>query len=325
MATFTVIKMTHFSPLHIGTGKENYDFSASDLHSDTLLSALAAMRVQMGQTENLESFLSSFLLSSAFPFYENRYFLPKMRGKIKIVVKGKAESEYRKSLKKIHYIESELWQKLSRGETLELETIQQIQGDLLLKKEDGISVCKSQVSERVSVSRASEDAEPFFFDWKFFDRKAGLYCLTDAKGELLDEIIQLFILLGETGLGTDKNIGGGKFSVETSTLSIESVRDANAMQLLSLYIPTKDETGFLNLSQSKYTLLLRGGYMAGSREESLRHLRKKSIYAFGVGSVFLTTQPLKGKIVDLRPNWNDERMHTVLRSGRPFCLPVKLN
>lgn len=85
-----------------------------------------------------------------------------MQGKIKIVVKGKAESEYRKSLKKIHYIESELWQKLSRGETLELETIQQIQGDLLLKKEDGISVCKSQVSERVSVSRASEDAEPFF-------------------------------------------------------------------------------------------------------------------------------------------------------------------
>ena len=45
MATFTVIRMTHFSPLHIGTGKENYDFSASDLHSDTLLSALAAMRV----------------------------------------------------------------------------------------------------------------------------------------------------------------------------------------------------------------------------------------------------------------------------------------
>lgn len=91
--------------------------------------------------------------------------------------------------------------------------------------------------------------------------------MTDAKDELLDEIIQLFILLGETGLGTDKNIGGGKFSVETSTLSIESVRDANAMQLLSLYIPTKDETGFLNLSQSKYTLLLRGGYMAGSRRE----------------------------------------------------------
>ena len=65
--------MTHFSPLHIGTGKENYDFSASDLHSDTLLSALAAMRVQMGQTENLESFLSSFLLSSAFLFAFSRF------------------------------------------------------------------------------------------------------------------------------------------------------------------------------------------------------------------------------------------------------------
>ena len=325
MATFTIIKMTHFSPLHIGTGKENYDFSASDLQSDTLLSALAAIRAQMGQSEDLNSFLSSFLLSSAFPFYENRYFLPKMQGRIKVTVQGKVESEYRKSLKKIHYIESELWQKLARGETVELENVQQIQGDLLLKKQDRISVCKSQVSERVSVSRAVEDTEPFFFDWNFFDRKAGLYCLTDAKDDLLEEIIRLFTFLGETGLGTDKNVGGGKFSVETDTLSVDDIRDANATQLLSLYIPVKDEIGSLNLSQSKYTLLLRGGYMAGSREEDLRHLRKKSIYAFGVGSVFPTMQPLKGKVVDLRPDWNDDRMHAVLRSGRPFCLPVKLN
>ena len=195
----------------------------------------------------------------------------------------------------------------------------------MLKKQDRISVCESQVSERVSVSRAAEDAEPFFFDWKFFDRKAGLYCLTDAKDDLLEEIIRLFTFLGETGLGTDKNVGGGKFSVETNTLSVDNIRDANATQLLSLYIPVKDEIESLNLSQSKYTLLLRGGYMAGSREEDLRHLRKRSIYAFGVGSVFPTMQPLKGKVVDLRPDWNDDRMHAVLRSGRPFCLPVKLN
>ena len=325
MATFTIIKMTHFSPLHIGTGKENYDFSASDLQSDTLLSALAAIRAQMGQSEDLDSFLSSFLLSSAFPFYEDRYFLPKMQGKIKVTVRGKAESEYRKSLKKIHYIEAELWQKLARGETVELESVRQIQGDLLLKKQDRISVCESQVSERVCVSRAAEDAEPFFFDWKFFDRKAGLYCLTDAKDDLLEEIIRLFTFIGETGLGTDKNVGGGKFSVETDTFSVDDIRDANATQLLSLYIPVKDEIESLNLSQSKYTLLLRGGYMAGSREEDLRHLRKKSIYAFGVGSVFPTMQPLKGKVVDLRPDLNDDRMHAVLRSGRPFCLPVKLN
>ena len=33
---------------------------------------------------------------------------------------------------------------------------------------------------------------------------------------------------------------------------------------------------------------------------------------------------LKGKIVDLRPRWNDSRMHPVFRSGKPFVAKIKL-
>ena len=64
--------------------------------------------------------------------------------------------------------------------------------------------------------------------------------------------------------------------------------------------------------------------MAGSAEEALGHLRKKSIYMFNAGSVFNTTNQLMGKVVDLHPKWNDERMHPVFRSGKPFYLPVKI-
>lgn len=324
MATFTVIKLTQLSPLHIGTGKENYDFSASDLQSDTLLSALAAIRAQMGKTEDLESFLSSFSLSSAFPFYEKRYFFPKMHGKIEVKIKGMSEPEYRKKIKSVHFVESELWQELALGKSLEIDE-SQLQGEFLLATGKRVSIYKSQVNERVSVPRVSgEESKPFFFDWKYFDKRAGLYCLTDATGNLLEEIKLLFTILGENGLGTDKNIGGGKFSIEIESLSIESPQNANAVQMLSLYIPVKDELEKLNLLRSNYSLLLRGGYMAGSQEEDFRHLRKRSIYMFGVGSVFLTTQSLQGKIVDLQPAWNDKRMHAVLRSGRPFYLPIKL-
>jgi CRISPR type III-A-associated RAMP protein Csm4 len=128
-------------------------------------------------------------------------------------------------------------------------------------------------------------------------------------------------------LGTDKNVGGGKFEVDRNTerVDFDFVESANASMLLSLYIPTEQEVGMLNLPESRYELVIRGGYMAGSDEEDFKHLRKKSVYAFSVGSIFPTTTKLSGKIVDLKPSWNDERMHPVYRSGKPFFVPIKVN
>lgn len=92
---------------------------------------------------------------------------------------------------------------------------------------------------------------------------------------------------------------------------------------LSLFIPTEDELDGLLDGSPRYSLLLRGGYMAGSSVEEFRHLRKKMVYAFGEGSVFETTKPLVGKLVDLRPDWNDIRIHPVYRSGRALTLKIK--
>jgi CRISPR type III-A-associated RAMP protein Csm4 len=327
MPTYNIIKLKNLTPLHIGTGKENqYDFSASNLHSDTLSAALAALRAQQGKKNDIETFLQSFSLSSAFPFWNDIYFLPKFQGKINVKVEKKEEYEYRKQLKKLKYVDVSLWNKLmQRREIIIKES--QLKGNFLLNTVVGFEKpYKSQLNQRVSVSRAdNEDATPFFFNWTYFHEKAGLYCLTDAQGEKYDEILKLFELLGETGIGTDRNVGGGKFETESSTLDMPDIPDANQTMLLSLYIPAKEELTKLKLKEARYELLLRGGYMAGSSEESLQHLRKRSIYMFNVGSLFPTTESLTGKIVNLAPDWNDERMHPVFRSGRPFYLPVKIN
>ncbi|WP_080905429.1 type III-A CRISPR-associated RAMP protein Csm4 [Parabacteroides sp. Marseille-P3160] len=325
MAAYTIIKLKNLTPLHIGTGKENYDFSASDLLSDTLSAALAALRVQTGKSNDVKEFLDSFRLSSAFPYYSNQYFLPKPQGKINVEVEKQKKHEYRKKLKKVKYIEVGLWQKLIEGERI-VVTENQLRGDfLIIEPFSSNPISKSQVTQRVTVPRGdNQNADPFFFDWKYFDPNSGLFCLTDASGTILEEIINLFQLLGTFGLGTDKNVGGGRFEVETTSITINNPHDADHTILLSLYIPTEEELKILNLSDSRYYLLLRGGYMAGSQEESFRHLRKKSIYMFGVGSVFPTKEKLLGKIVDLKPDWNDSRMHAVYRSGKPFCLPIKI-
>jgi len=327
MPVCNIIKLKNLSPLHIGTGKENrYDFSASNLHSDTISAALAALRVQQGKFKDTADFLNTFSISSAFPFWEDKLFLPKTQGKINVRVEKKEESEYRKQLKKLKYIDADLWSILVGGLSVTISA-NCLQGDFLLNDVRGFeNPYQSQVNQRVSVPRAdNSEAEPFFFNWTYYHPKAGLYCLTDATDEKFEEILNLFQLLGESGLGTDRNIGGGKFEAEAGELELPDISDANQTMLLSLYIPAKEELTKLQLQKAKYELLLRGGYMAGSCEESFRQLRKRSVYMFNVGSLFPTTEPLTGKIVDLAPAWNDERMHPVFRSGRPFYLPVKIN
>lgn len=313
------------TPLHMGTGKENYDFSASVLQSDTIYSALAAIRVRMDGHMDIRDFLDSFAISSAFPYVEDSFFLPKPQGRLNISVVDGDEYISRKRLKKLKYIESSLWNKIISGEMIEIVQAQ-LQGSFLQKMTDGgfVKPYLSSVNQRVSVPRdEGMDAEPFFFEWTYFHEKAGLYCLLNAADERREEIIRLFRLLGEAGIGTDRNVGGGKFEVETSQLALREVPSANASMLLSLYLPMEEEMEYLNLNDSNYELLLRGGYISGSSYEEFIHLRKKSVYMFDCGSIFRTTHPLIGKIVDLRPEWNDGRLHPVLRSGKPFVIPVK--
>lgn len=323
MPIYKVIKLKNLTPLHMGTGKENYDFSASELQSDTLSAALAALRAQNGRNDDLESFLKSFTISSAFPFWEDRYFLPKMHGKINVEVQGEEEHTMRKQQKKVKFIEKDIWLELIKGKKVNIEK-EQLQNEFITHSGKFEKYSKNSVNQRVSVPRGEKgDAEPFFFEWKYFDPRGGLFCLLKCDNSNFDEIIELFKLLGENGIGTDKNIGGGKFDIETATLDLPDVNDANSKMLLSLYIPTESELAELNLSQSKYNFLLRGGYMAGSSEVNYRHLRKKSVYMFNVGSIFNCQSDLIGKVVDLKPEWNELKMHSVYRSGLVFSIPVK--
>jgi CRISPR type III-A-associated RAMP protein Csm4 len=94
--------------------------------------------------------------------------------------------------------------------------------------------------------------------------------------------------------------------------------------ILSMFIPNENEFKILNLVEARYDLILRGGFMAAAEDETNRHLWKKSIYMFNHGSIFKTTKRLIGKTVNLRPNWNDEKLHNIYRSGKAFCLPIKI-
>jgi CRISPR type III-A-associated RAMP protein Csm4 len=272
--------------------------------------------------------MESFSISSAFPYIGNNLFFPKPLGRLNFNITGKDASQYRKSLKKVKFIEFSLWNDLICGQAIVATNERQISKPFLYDKYDKdtkiIDAYKAQVNQRVQVQRDEVgDASPFYFEWTYFDKRCGLFFITDAKGSLLDEVTSLFKELGENGIGTDRSVGGGHFSIEVSSIEIDEPNDSNARLLLSSYIPNKEEMPFLNLSESRYEISQRGGYIAGSNIEVLRHLRKRSIYMFNTGSVIKTDTPLIGKIVDLRPTWNDEKMHCVLRSGKALSIKIK--
>ena len=314
------------SPLHMGTGRDSLESASQVVSSDMLSAALASVRAMKGKKEGIKEFLESFSISAAFPYYGEEYFLPSPVGKLNITVKGQKESEYRKQLKRIKYISSNLWHKLMRGETLEVESAQ-IHGEYLIEipDEDFRTPTTHVVNQRVMVPREENlDAVPFMFEWTFFrhgEKEAGLYCLIKTEKQNVEELIGLFLTLGTVGIGSGKTVGGGSFEVNTEEVEWPVIEGDSTM-LLSSYIPEEEELKGLNLESSRYQVVRRGGFMAGSSEERMRHLRKKTVYMFDVGSVFHTVQILKGKVVDITPEWNDKAMHPVYRSGKPLCVTV---
>lgn len=324
MAQLKRIKLINLSPLHLGRGTDSYDLSATDLSSDAITSALASIRALQGKTDGIKEFMESFVLSSAFPFYKGHYFLPRVIGRINVYIEGHNEAEYRKKLKKIRFIEDSLWSEILNSKSSVRISADQIHDEFLLANTDDDfepPVLKN-VTERVMVPRNNaRDSEPFYFEWNYFKEDGGLYCLMDSKDNV-DEIIHLFHILGDSGIGSDKNIGGGHFEVDYDEMSIPSASERNAEIILSTYIPSKEELDTIDLDKSKYNLVNRGGFMAGSSDERLRHLHRKSVYMFDVGSIFYTKAQLLGTIADVTPLWNNKAMHKVFRSGRALSIGI---
>lgn len=329
MAKYRVFKLHFLTPLHIGLGRSTYDFASSELHSDTLTSALAALKAQHGaSSQEIAEFLDGLSLSSAFPFADDIYFLPKPLSVDQIEVEGKDSTEYRKKLKKVQYIDSRVWpQFITSGQVPKVRPLQ-LHDEFLTagEVEEFKTPYRKQVNQRVAVSRSGEEAsEPFYFEWLYFDeqRDCGFYVITDAQGPLLAELESLLKELGETGVGTDKTVGGGQFTVTTDDIELPDSESADCYISLSLFLPSLAENTAIDLRESCYELMLRGGYMAGSSQESLRHLWKKSVYMYKEGSTFVTTDEPKGTVVNLSPEWNDPAMHPVYRSGKALFIPFQ--
>ena len=314
--------MSNLSPMHVGAGRDTYDVASGLPASDALSAALAAMRALRGKDEDIGKWLESFAVSDAFPYCGEMMFLPKPQGRINVTTV--IEEKYRKRLKKVKFIQSGMWSRVIAGEQISSLDENQLAGDYLLDcPMVGFKApTERQTSERVKVSRAGLDSDPFAFSWTYFRQESGLYCIVDADDETFSELTTLFDDLGAQGFGSDRSVGGGHFSVSTGTFQLALPAEGNAQLLLSTFIPSEGKLPKTVLEQSRYQVLTRGGFMAGSSQDNCHHYRRNIVKMITSGSVLATTEPLLGKVLNLRPPKGDVR-HDVWRSGRPVSVTIK--
>ncbi len=325
MANYKIVRLKFISPLHIGKGLgDHYDSAGNLLHSDTLSGAIASAFCHIKGDTDIVSFINSYKVSSAFPFKGECHFLPKPQVKLNVEINGGNIYENNKKLKKIEFIDYRILSMLSPDNNVVIE-IEQLSNDgKFLSSEINLNTpYVDEIEQRVVVPRTSGDATPFYFERRFFRSDSGLYFIYEVENKYLTDFQNAIKWLGQSGLGTDKSVGNGQFEAEFSEIEINETKGADFLLTLSLYCPEENEIKSGLLNNSFYSLVQRGGFIAGTSNDTFRHLRKKSIYMFNEGSIFKAKQ-LTGKICDVKPDWNDNNLHPVFRDGRAIYLPINI-
>lgn len=331
-----IIKLHFTTPVHFGRGSEEMDKTELVYHSDSLKSAIYSIGISLfEQWKDANFFFNGFTLSSCFPYSGSEYFFPRPLLKHKFRFKNTSDDLTPKKSKKIEFITKSVFEKIisQKHEFIEID-------DELVTPDQAFvcenpdtakkSLYKSEVQQRVAIplegdydeKGGGKESKPYYIDRIYFEEDSGLFFLVQFYNEALKkQVLQSLKILGENGIGTDRTVGNGIFESDPldTPFSIDINSATNRYLPLGLYLPTEDEIKETNLDNSAWSLLKRGGYMGGSEVEDKRHLRKKSIYMFGEGSVFESKIELKGKYVDLKPDWNTP-IHPVWRCGMPLML-----
>lgn len=319
--TLNIIKMHFKSPLHLSRGRgDNYDKGEEVLHSDALQSALFVCARQLFGSEVGKDFFESFRVSSAFPFQGETLFLPKPAFDD---IFESIDTKERKHAKGVKYLPVDDFVQVCKGKKIAFDaTKTKKQGAFYTHTEVQI---ETTVLQRVAIPRMQEtDANPFYMQRTFFGEGAGLYavvCLPENETHK-KHFKAALRLLGEQGIGTDRNVGNGHFEAEICEKPLElDLPEAGTHWLnLGLYCPEKQET-LPALEESYFALVKRGGWIASPENENDMNLRKKSVYMLAEGSVLKAGKKPEGKIINLQPEGHS---HEIWRDGRSIFLSINL-
>lgn len=320
----------HFkSPLHIGIegiGAEKIDFI---VHSDTLWGALANAYLALDLPFDFVQ--PRFQISSAFPYFKDRWFFPLPIGALNDLFE---KVENSKSLKKVKFLEKELFETFINGQQADkakLRFYSKNNAFLLLNvcdEMEEIPVFRIKESPRVTLDRYSDSAvegQIFYFAELSFADQAGLFFLVNFNDEKEQKYFEAALrFLGDEGLGADRTVGKGLFEFKSQELELNTPASTDGFTTLSLYHPRKDEIANGLMNNARYQLVTRKGF---AFNPAVRGKRRKFVRMFGEGSIFsgkVDATHWPGDVPTVIPAQGDFIPFNVKRYGVAFPVPMVL-
>ena len=307
-------RLSFTAPIHIDSrGDAFHERTESFIHSDTLSAALlSAWALLDPNNAEQRAITPPFRISSAFPFYQDHYFLPRAMNTLAIKLpEGRLKEA--KELKKILWLELDLWRQSFQNDWIHKLDIKQ--GCLGFSKPapDIKQLWAEEQRPRLALDRitnSSSAGQLFHLSRIWFAKESGLYFLaafaTDQDKSNFEAALSL---LADSGIGSDRSNGNGFFDWQKQELKLKLAKDHETAVALSLVNPDPSDCSTDWLKDSAYKLISRGGWIGQSG------LRKKRLRLFAEGSVF--KQPLQGRVVDITPA---NTPNPVYRDGRGFFI-----
>ena len=310
--------------------------------ADTLFSAICQTWATFYDPENLTDFLSGynkdgtdlpFTLTSAFPFAQDVYLFPKPLTFV----------DASKKSKRVQFVSENIFQGIISGNQPQFSDDDLINGEMVwispeekglhktgitkrlnvaeeeLKDEDLI-IWKTDIRPRVTLGSQNAGSQIWHVQTVQFNTDCGLWFAAQFDSDDTKEKIETLLrVLGDTGIGGERNVGYGMFKFNSeSTIDLPTAETGNPFVTLSPICPKSPE----QLSQ-----LLDGNIayavnpLTGWVSTAGTATRRKQVNMFAEGSVLNTSaeQPI-GRLVDLSPNGY---AHPVYRYGYAWQVGIK--
>lgn len=277
------------------------------VHSDTLFSGIVNQCVKIPDSYSIDHLISKlnsnsppFRISSAFPYRGTEYYLPIPRG---------TDDLYMDISKDVPYLELSDFLELANGERGRLAKIP--------RKNPVNEFITGHISPRVTIDRLANVSNPYQrTGWKMAEG-SGLYFLLDIQDETIKDTLELCVrMLGDAGIGSDRNVGYGTFDPEISPISddsdwMELFLDRTGEQInycaLSLCCPANNREAKEAIS---YGIISRNGWILSN--SSFMQMKRRECKMFSEGSLF--RRPIEGRIADVTPSIFRQE-HNVYRYG----------
>jgi CRISPR-associated protein Csm4 len=321
------------APFHLQTGGGDHETVDLYPRADTLSAAISYWWFrQYGELPGFPEKIP-FRVSSLFPSVD-------VNGTIEILypkpagLKIDPDKHHHKVFKKIQWLDAELFEFWKSGGKLDNywpadsgEQRLKRNGTVLVKdgtKDFGSgALLMTYARTRVVLDRVNSASTPFHFVRVFHANDVRLWFYADLKPAQKEKFTAILRLLGDEGIGADRTIGMGRFSV-TAEKKWSLTAGSGKWLNLGIFNPAPGTANQIDWEQSAYNLETRSGWVSGHT------LRRKPVPCISENAILQSSKQPQGNVpcvVDKddknippenRPDFS------VYRDCRGYFIPTKI-